>query len=328
MSLQVKKRIQIVNNEIQDTDKHKIRDSIIAGLMSEQKRISSKFFYDKTGSNLFEQITRLDEYYPSRTEKTILENVAKKITPGLKNFDIVELGSGDASKISIILNAIDKKHRKFICYIPVDISQTALEISAEKISKKFPDIRVKGLVADFMSKFDFTISCSSKLICFFGSTIGNLTRKQSLYFVQKISEKMKTGDKFLLGLDMVKSKIILEAAYNDNQNITAKFNKNILNVINSILETNFNTDDFEHLAFYNSEYNRIEMHLKALKNIKIKSHFFSHIIELKQGETIHTENSHKYTKDDIYNFANLSNLNIENIFSDSKSYFSLVQFVK
>jgi len=329
MNQQIKERsLMSIKNALHNTDMQKVKDNIVAGLMSKQKHISSKFFYDEAGSKLFEKITRLKEYYLSRIEKSILENYARKILPESKNFNIVELGSGDDSKISILLNAIDEKYVNSICYIPVDISQTALEESTERISEQYPNIQIQGIVTDFMSGLNFSLNGSSKLICFFGSTIGNLTRKQSSDFVLKISKNMQVGDKFLLGLDMVKDKRILEAAYNDNKNVTAEFNKNILKAVNNTLDTNFNTNDFEHYAPYNEEKRRIEMHLTALKDIQITSPYLQEKIMIKRGETIHTENSHKYTIDDIENFTNGSKLKIENIFSDSNGYFSLVQFIK
>jgi len=317
-----------VSNFLHDTGIHELRKEIIAGLRSKQKNIPSKLFYDKTGSELFEKITHLKEYYPSRTEKSILKDAAGQLSEGLQNVDIVELGSGDNSKISILLNAIDEKYRNSIRYVPVDISQTAIEESAQKISKQFPGVQIHGIIADFMSRFELIPNCTNRLICFFGSTIGNFNRKQASEFLLNLSKNMQLEDKFLIGFDMVKDKIILEAAYNDDKNVTAEFNKNILIVVNNILYTDFNTNDFEHSAFYNEEKFRIEMHLKALKDIQINSQYFHEKIVIKQGETIHTENSHKYSISDISNFASVCKLKIENIFTDSKGYFSLVQFIK
>jgi L-histidine N-alpha-methyltransferase len=166
----------------------------------------------------------------------------------------------------------------------------------------------------------------NRLICFFGSTLGNLTRQQAISFLMEIKTLMKPGDQFLLGLDMVKDIDIIEAAYNDQQGFTSLFNKNILRVTNDYAQTDFDTRLFEHIAFYNAGKARIEMHLMATADMVVKSEFFPQRIFLKKGETIHSENSHKFTTTDIQNFASVTGLNIEKIYTDINLWFSLVNF--
>ena len=317
----------VISNFLFETGKEVIISEITEGLAAEQKYISSKFFYNDLGSKLFEDITRLPEYYPTRTEKSILHEVAPKISKGLKNIKIVELGSGDCSKISIILDAIPAENMDSVQYIPVDVSHAAIMKSACVLAKKYPDITIHGVLSDFMNHLDFIPDNSNRLICFFGSTLGNLTRVESIRFLSGLKKLMNPGDQLLLGLDMVKDIKTLENAYNDSKGITAAFNKNILNVVNLYAKTNFNTGWFEHMAFYEESKARIEMHLKALRNIEMSSPYMSDTIRIKKGETIHTENSHKYTRQHIEYFTLNSGLKIKDIYTDNNQWFSVVHFV-
>ena len=171
---QAVKNLISINNFIPETGIDTIRNEIITGLTSKQKFISSKYFYDEKGSELFEEITRLEEYYPTRTEKSILQKEASTITNNLSDFTIIELGSGDSSKISFLLKSINKEQLKTIRYIPVDVSQSAIEKSARSLSRKFPSLKIQAVVADFMHQLDLIPNAQKKLICFFGSTLGIL----------------------------------------------------------------------------------------------------------------------------------------------------------
>ena len=168
---------------------------------------------------------------------------------------------------------------------------------------------------------------TKRLFCFFGSTLGNLTRKQSVQFLLDLKAVMKPGDQLLIGLDMVKDIKVLENAYNDNQGVTAAFNKNILNSVNQYIKTAFSPDWFGHVAFYNQSKDRIEMHLRALKDLEISCMYLPDNIRIKKGETIHTENSHKYTRRHILNFAGITGLNINAVYTDNNQWFSLVHFI-
>jgi len=316
-----------IQNFLVSENRYELIKEIYQGLIQSHKQFSSRFFYDDTGSELFEEITRLPEYYPTRTEKKILQENAGGILGDFDRIDIIELGSGDCSKISVLLDAIPKPKLANINYIPVDVSESAVLKSADILQCKYPAIKIYGVLADFMKHLSSLPGNSPKLICFFGSTLGNLTRNQANGFLLGLKKLMNPGDKFLLGLDMVKDSLILHKAYNDNQGITARFNKNILQVVNDVADTNFNTSDFKHLAFYNEKESRIEMHLETVEDMVIKSNYFPQEILLKKGETIHTENSHKFTDSDIQNFATATGLKIGNIYTDSNQWFSLVKFI-
>jgi len=317
-----------IQNLISETDLETQRNELIKGLTSENKYISSKYFYDKKGSELFEEITKLEEYYPTKTELSILKDNAEILTKNFSDTKIIELGSGDCSKIMLLLNAMKSEQIKTSSYIPVDVSYSAIKKSTKQLSEKFPDLKIKAITADFMHHSNFIPDVKNKVICFFGSTIGNLNRSEATDFIKNTAKKMSHGDIFLLGADMVKDIEILENAYNDKLKITAAFNKNILNHVNKLLKTDFKPDIFEHIAFFNKKESRIEMHLKAKTNMQISSPFLKEKIKLKKNENIHTENSHKYTKERIREFAEFANLKITKIYTDKNQLFSLVQFIK
>ena len=316
-----------ISNFLQEEKESKVLEDLIAGLFAEQKSISSRFFYDETGSRLFEEITALPEYYPTRTEKSILSRVAHDIAADHESPDIVELGSGDCSKICILMNAYHERKLERISYYPVDVSETAILKSAEELVNRHSGLRVHGILADFMKHLEALPGDGNSLICFFGSTLGNLENEPALDFIRHVKRSMKKGDSFLLGLDMVKNKKTLELAYNDGQGVTEAFNKNILTAVNGIADTNFDPLNFKHRAFFNAERSRIEMHLEAIKDQTVESPHFSKPLYIKQGETIHTENSRKFTHEDIRELANVSGLSIQGIYTDHREWFSLVHLV-
>jgi L-histidine N-alpha-methyltransferase len=304
-----------------------VKDEIIEGLTSKQKYISPKFFYDQTGSELFEKITQLEEYYPSRCEKEILSTIVGKLDFNFENLDIIELGSGDSSKISSIFRQIPKSVLSTISYYPVDISQSAIENSIDDIRAEFALKSVTGIVADFHHQLDLIPGKNKRLFCFLGSTIGNFSPTEVERFITILGSSMNKGDGLLLGVDMVKDTQIIEAAYNDRKGVTAKFNKNILSVVNGNIQSNFDENYFDHLAFYNPNQQRIEMHLKAKCDQQVELDNKRLTIQLKEGESIHTENSYKFTIDQLEKIGSLGGLKINKIFTDSKTWFNLVHYL-
>ncbi len=299
---------------------------ILTGLSAPRKNLPCRFFYDDKGSELFEEITDLPEYYLTRTEISILKEAAPLIMAGQIVKNIIELGSGNCSKISILLDAIPGNRIEEITYFPVDISKTSIEKSAGKLSEKHPGIRVHGILANFLKHVDQIPCEGNKLICFFGSTLGNLTKAEELSFLRNLKSGMNPGDQLLIGFDMVKDVAMMQKAYNDSKGITAAFNKNILHSVNQHAQTNFDPRQFEHHACYNSADGRIEMHLRALMDIEVTSPRFNASIFLKEGETIHTENSHKYTTACIHQLSEITGLQIKDIYTDINRWFSLVHF--
>ncbi len=316
-----------IKNLLPEIGIEKARAEIIAGLTSKNKSISSKYFYDEIGSDLFEAITELPEYYPTRTEKSILESIAPELMNRNSSFEIIELGSGDCSKISILIEAVQKVNLENVNYIPIDISKSAIENSTAELLEKFPDMKINGYVADFIHQLNqIPHSEKPRLICFLGSTIGNFSKSDSTKILRNLAKGLLKGDSLLVGFDLVKPKSVLHAAYNDSAGVTEQFNKNILNVVNSIIDTDFNTDDFNHHSFFNHEKSRIEMNLVANKNCSVNSPFIKSPIYFENGESIHTENSHKYYLNGIEELIANSGLVVKNSYTDPKKWFALVEF--
>ena len=319
--------IKIENFLPKNGDK-KLQNKIITDLTSSPRKISCMFFYDSIGSKLFEEITKLPEYYLTRTEMDLLYEAANQISDKLHDVDIVEFGSGDCTKISILLDRIPEEFIASICYIPVDVSIASVKKSSNILLNTYPRIRIHGIVADFITQLDVIPKDRKKVYCFLGSTIGNLSIEEAMKFLVNLNEIMRPGDLLLLGFDMIKSKEILNRAYNDSKKVTEQFNKNILNVINSHIGTNFDPNNFEHIAFYNEQFSRIEMHLRAIEDVEIFCPRLPTNISIKKGEAIHTENSYKFTNDNIKHLATGAGLEIQNIFTDENNWFSLVQLIK
>lgn len=301
---------------------------IIEGLKADEKYISSKFFYDKKGSELFERITRLDEYYPTRTEKKILSTVAEKLDLNFDGVSVVELGSGDSSKIRILLDRIPNREVESMKYYPTDISLAAIEGALQSLAVDYPALETKGFVVDFTRGLDMIPSDSKRLFCFLGGTIGNFDEEQRTDFLSNLGAIIKQGDGFLLGTDLVKDTKILNRAYNDSAGVTAEFNKNILNNVNSIIDSDFDTDDFIHRAEYLLDEKKIEMRLVARRDLTVRIGAVDDEINIRKGETIHTENSHKFTLEDVATIADQTGMNLEEILTDRRNYFSLAYFVK
>ena len=251
-----------------------------------------------------------------------------QIAGKLRDVDIIELGSGDSSKISFLLDSIPAGRLGSVLYIPVDVNQAAIEGSTKILIKTFPGLQIHGVVADFEQQLNLIPGERNRLICFFGSTIGNFSREEALRFMTDLGRIMHPGGMLLLGVDMVKDRDVLEKAYNDSAGTTEKFNRNILHVINELAGTDFEPDLFDHVAFYDEERFRIEMHLKATRDMEISSPHLNGSITIRRGEAIHTENSHKFTHRHIDDLASAGGLEIQSIFTDRNGWFSLVQFLR
>ena len=307
---------------------HSIAEDVLTGLTAVRKYIPSKYFYDARGSQLFEEICRVPEYYPTRTESQILHKHAEDFIKEFRRGNLVELGSGSHKKICILLNALGPKRRSAVTYMPVDVSYAALRESAEELTSRYPELNIKCVVADFTRDLHRIESDRSKLIMFFGSTIGNLDELESRSFLQGVARILNSGDRFLLGLDLLKPVNILEAAYNDSQNITAEFNKNILLVLNRELGANFRTGDFDHLAFFNERFERMEMHLRARRKIQVEVRSIELSLTIEQGQTIQTEICRKFSRSSAERMINDAGLQVRRWYSDPKEWFSIAEIVK
>ena len=299
-------------------------EEISSSLNEDSKFINPKFFYDKKGSDLFEKICSLPEYYPTRTEISIL----KKLQPELlsyidENFRLVELGSGTSVKTRLILDILTQLQNT-IDYFPIDISEILTE-SSEQLLKDYDGLHITGIIDTYEGGLEFLKNFDDKknLIIFLGSSFGNFSPNDGYEFLQKINSTMKSGDLFLIGLDLVKDKQILESAYDDSQGVTAEFNLNILSRINAELDADFNLKNFSHLAIYNEEKQRIEMYLKSLVNQSVIVSKSDLLLNLEKDELILTEHSHKYTLSQIHELLDSARFEIKRTWLDDKKHFSL-----
>jgi len=294
-----------------------------------QKSINPKFFYDEKGSYLFKKICTLPEYYISRTEVALLRQLEEKLPNHLNgNFRLVELGSGSSTKTRTLIDILEKS-QKHIEYFPIDISDI-LRDSCKELHNDYKNLCITGIIDDYEPALELVKNYDDKnnLIVFLGSSFGNYDPKAGLRFLQKINSLMKSGDLFLLGLDLTKDETVLEKAYNDSQGITAQFNLNVLSRINSELDANFDINKFVHHAVYNKNQNRIEMYLRSLEKQIVNIPKADLVLEIKKDELIHTENSFKFTISQIKEMSALSNFQIQDIWCDEKRYFGLVLLSK
>ena len=231
------------------------------GLSRPQKELPPKYFYDERGSELFEEITRLPEYYLTRTERGLLREWMPEWIWRLQPRALVELGAGSAEKTRIVLDAV-RDAVGFAAYVPVDVSADFLEATALRISGEYPTIDVVPVVADMTADFELPPELAHPVLhAFLGSTIGNFAPDEAVALLARVRRRMHPGDAFLMGVDLRKDPAVIEAAYNDAAGVTAEFNRNMLRVLNALSGANFDPDGFEHRAFYNRELHRIEMHL-------------------------------------------------------------------
>lgn len=295
----------------------------IRGLSSRKKSLPCKYFYDKRGSELFEEICDLPEYYPTRTELNIMENhigeMADNIGPRCQ---VIELGSGASVKTRLLLSQLDRP----AAYVPVDISAKFLHETARELSREFPRVPVLPVAADFTSEFevpDPPLKAKKKTVYFPGSTIGNFVPQRVVMLLDRMSRMVGEGGGLLIGVDLKKDKNTLEAAYNDEKGITAAFNLNILNRLQNDLNAKIEPDHFEHLAYYNESEGRVELHLVSKKDQTV--HLNGDEFHFESGETIHTENSYKYDLEEFRHLALLAGFNRDNVWTDDDGLFS-VQF--
>ena len=317
-----------IKDYLDSTSQSEIRKDVFNSLTAKQKFIPSKYFYDASGSQLFEEICLLSEYYLTRAEMGILQESASDIMKPFRGGDLIELGSGANWKIRLLLDAVEMTNGGSTRYVPVDISRTALISASEELLEMYPKLKVLGIVADFIYHMEVIPNHRPKLIIFFGSTIGNLSKEDRRTFLKGVTDSMKEDDWFLIGLDMLKPIEILEAAYNDSQGITAKFNRNILSVVNKELKADFSKSDFDHLAFFNREEERVEMHLQANRDMHVKLNEIDLTVEIKKGETIHTENCYKFSREKAEDIFSEAKLKVTDWFMDDRERFSLVKLTR
>jgi len=302
-----------------------LREDVLTGLTSQPKELPPKWFYDKHGSDLFERITRLDEYYPTRREREILETRSQEIAALSQAESLVELGSGTAKKTHLLLNALEKTGQ-LQEFIPFDVSEKTLRESAALLNQHYPSISVHGVVGDFQHHLPFlpqSQNNSPRLIVFLGGTIGNFKPKERIAFLNQVASGMKPKDTFLLGTDLLKNKARLEAAYNDKENITAAFNKNILRVVNRELQADFAVEAFDHLARFDQKNSWIEMLLRSTRHQTVHIGALGIEVEFAANEEMRTEVSTKFTQETVKNELDETGLKLSEWWTDPADDFAL-----
>lgn len=302
-------------------------DDVKKGLTSKNKFLLPKYFYDEKGSEYFENICETDEYYPTRTEISILKNLSDTISERNPETNlIIELGSGSSVKTNYLLRSF-LKNRKSLTYVPIDVSNILVE-SSRILTEKYPGLSVKGVISFYEEGMDFIVSNdkTSKLILFLGSSIGNFSENERIDFMKMLKKYMNNKDRLLIGFDLIKSIKILEDAYNDREGFTAKFNLNILQRINNELLGKFDLSDFSHLSVFNEHEKRIEMYLTAKEKMDVEIKGIGASISFDKGEKIHTENSYKFNYELINKLAEDSGLEFSDYYTDEKEFFSICSF--
>jgi L-histidine N-alpha-methyltransferase len=301
-----------------------IADDVVAGLSAKPKRLPPRLFYDETGSDLFEQITALPEYYLSRTERAIFTEHASEILQKTgEGLTLIELGAGTASKTKVIIDALLQRQMSATFY-PVDVSASALEIARESLKAEFPRLTVRPLVGDYSAGLQqLSGTPGRKLVLYIGSSIGNFEPDEAGALLKTIRSSLTAGDALLLGADMVKPEPVLLAAYNDAQGVTARFNMNILARINRELGGDFELDSFRHKAIWNAADSRIEMHLESLCTQVVYIADLERFVAFRRGETIHTENSYKFTPEMIYKIVSMGGFKLEETWIDEQNWFGV-----
>ena len=320
-----------------NTEFEEFANDVARCLASKNKYINPKYLYDKIGSQLFEQICLQPEYYLTRAEASILNKRAPIISKlAGSNIKIIELGSGSSSKTAILLSYLSSQ-KKRIYYFPIDISSSILIETERKLKSQFPNASIIGIRSEYETGIDrASAECMAigknkqipytKLILFLGSSIGNFELIEAKSLLRSIREKLHTNDFLLIGFDLQKDESVLNAAYNDKAGMTANFNLNLLARINRELDGNFELGKFEHCAFYSRERHRIEMHLVSKTDQQLCIGALGKTFAIRKGESIHTENSYKYSFSQIAALAKDCGFTVERNFTDEKRWFDLALF--
>lgn len=293
---------------------------VLSGLSAGVKRLPPKYFYDQTGSDLFEQITRLPEYYPTRCEIGILQahagDLAAMLPPAAA---LIEFGSGSSTKTRIVLTAVPS----IAAYVPVDISAAFLQQQVGRLQREYPHVAMLAVAADFTQPFALPprTRAMPRVGFFPGSTIGNFEPHEAATFLRQAGRILGADATLIVGVDLVKDVQMLQRAYNDSQGVTARFNLNLLARINRELGADFDLAAFEHHAFYNPEHSRIEMHLISLKRQRV--YIGDALVDFRAGETIHTENSYKYSVDSFLALARGAGWSSATVWTDAERMFSV-----
>ncbi|QHC24375.1 L-histidine N(alpha)-methyltransferase [Streptomyces sp. GS7] len=296
-----------------------LRADVSQGLTATPKQLPPKWFYDARGSKLFDEITTLPEYYPTRAEREILLAVADRIAAATRARTLIELGSGSSDKTRHLLRALTDLDT----YLPIDVSESALREAGEALLAEHPGLTVHALVADFQQGLALPPAPGPRLLAFLGGTIGNLLPDERADFLRSVHDLLSPGDALLLGTDLVKDEATLVAAYDDARGVTAAFNKNVLEVVNRELGGDFDPADFDHVALWNAEHEWIEMRLRAREELTVKIPGIDLAVPFAAGEELRTEVSAKFRKGRVRDELRSAGLELTEWWTDEAGRFAL-----
>jgi L-histidine N-alpha-methyltransferase len=313
----------VVRSLLGRDDERSIADDVLDGLTRPFKELPPKHFYDSTGAALFDRICDLPEYYPGRTERTILTDSSDAIADATQAAELVELGSGTASKTRLLLSALADAGT-LRRYVPIDVTEAVIRLLAGALVDEYPGLSVHGIVGDFERHLGAVPPpLGPRIIAFLGGTIGNFTPGSRRRFLRGIAARLGPDGHLLLGADLVKDPAVLEAAYNDRAGVTAAFNHNILRVVNRALDANFEPDRFDHVAFFDREHEWIEMRLRAQQRMAVRIRRLDLEVEFAPREELRTEISAKFTRARLEGDLAAAGLELVELYTDDDDLFAL-----
>ncbi|ACU76854.1 methyltransferase [Catenulispora acidiphila DSM 44928] len=299
-----------------------LRDDVLKGLTAEPKWLPPKWFYDARGSELFEEITRLPEYYPTRAEREILATRAAEIAAVTRAETLAELGSGSSTKTTLLLDAL-RDAGTLRRYDPIDVSEAALLASGEQLQKRYPELTIHAVVTDFEERLAIPESAGARLVVFLGGTIGNLLPEERSVFLARLRAGLRPGEWLLLGTDLVKDPETLVAAYDDAAGVTAEFNKNVLTVVDRELDADFDPDDFDHVALWDPAAEWIEMRLRARRDLSVRLKELDLGVSFERGEELRTEISAKFRREGVARELDAAGFAVRHWWTDEQARFGL-----
>ncbi|MFE3444379.1 L-histidine N(alpha)-methyltransferase [Nocardia sp. NPDC059180] len=300
-----------------------LREDARRGLTADPKWLPPKWFYDARGSELFEQITQLPEYYPTRTERALLERVVAEIARAAQAEVLVELGAGSAAKTRLLLSALSTE-APLKTYVPQDVSSAALRAAATEVADEFPGLTVHGVVSDFTDTLHNLPRGGRRMIAFLGGTIGNLVPVERAEFLTDIHDVLEPGEHLLIGAGLVIDPAILVPAYDDAAGVTAEFNRNVLHVLNARLSADFQPDKFRHIALWDAENEWIEMRLEATEDMRVTVADLDLVVEFACGEQMRTEISAKFRLESLDTELSAAGFTLDKAWTDPDTRFTLV----
>jgi L-histidine N-alpha-methyltransferase len=312
-----------IDSHLDGAHERSLADDVLDGLTRPFKELPPKHFYDARGAELFDRICELPEYYPTRAERTILEQNAEELAELTGAAELVELGSGTASKTRVLLDALQRAGT-LARYVPVDVTEQMVRDCAAQLTEEYPGLQVHGVIGDFERHLgEVPEAAGARIVAFLGGTIGNFPPGSRRRVLRQISSLLGPGDHLLLGTDLVKDPAVLQAAYDDSEGVTAEFNRNVLRVLNRELDADFEPEDFEHVALFDSEHEWIEMRLRARREHTTIVRELDLPVHFQEGEEMRTEISAKFTSERIEGDLAAAGLELVRLFTDPEELFAL-----